>query len=140
MAICSPVEWGDSNHMQQIVDSPIVRWALALAWTGMIMVLMLTPSDKAVVEETSNSFGGTDLTDTVGHVILFGVLALLWWAALACRGDARAALWRGVGWAAALGVALEIAQHWVPERGVSVLDLVANVGGAVSIWIGLRNR
>jgi hypothetical protein len=70
MAVYSSVEWGDCNHMQRVVDSPVVRWAAALAWMGLILVLMLTPSDRAVVEETSSTFGGTDLTDAIGHVIV----------------------------------------------------------------------
>lgn len=115
--------------MKYVLDQPVLRWGIALAWTGLILILMLTPSDKPVVEDTSATFGGTDYTDAIGHVVLFGTLALLWWAALACHKPIPTAFYRALGLSLLLGISLEIAQNWVPERGTSLLDLFANASG-----------
>ncbi len=124
--------------MRRFANSPVVRWAATLAWIGLILVLMLTPSDRAVVDNTSDAFGGTDLTDAIGHGILYGVLAILWWAALACYGEVHKTFWLAMALVAVLGVTLEIAQYWVPERGPSLLDFVANLVGIAGVMIGYQ--
>lgn len=102
-----------------------------MAWTILIGVLMLLPSDTQVVDRTSGTFGGTDLTDAVGHVVLFGILTALWYAALLAR---PAALIRAAALALGLGIVLETAQSVVPGRGFSLLDFGANVlGPALSV-------
>lgn len=124
--------------MKHRINDPVLRWSIALIWTGLILLLMLTPSDQPVVEDTSATFGGTDFTDAVGHVVLFGALALFWWAALTYSREYSTAHNLGLGLALLLGIALEIAQHWIPERGTSLLDLGANIGGVFGLALIYR--
>ena len=107
----------------------LLRWALALGWTALVCLLMLLPGEDSVAEDTSGFFGGTDLTDAAGHVLLFGALAILWYAALTCSLAPSAAFWRALGLAAVLGVLLETGQSLVPDRGMSLLDFSANALG-----------
>ena len=125
--------------MKHLLDQPVLRWGIAVAWTGLILMFMLTPSDKPVVEDTSATFGGTDVTDAIGHVILFGTLALFWWAALACHWSISNALYIALVISLCLGVFTEIAQNWIPERGTSLLDLVANACGVGCFALAYRS-
>jgi VanZ family protein len=109
----------------------LVRWSAALLWTALVCALMLLPGRGTVVEDTSRAAGGTDLTDAIGHVILFGILAGLWWGALAPRRGWSAALRIALGVALVLGLLAEAGQSLMPDRGVSLLDFLANELGAV---------
>ncbi len=115
--------------VRALVSHPLPRWALALAWTALVCLLMLLPGEDSVAEDTSGFFGGTDLTDAAGHVLLFGGLTLFWYAALVCHGTPAEALRLALSLAGGLGVLLEAGQSLVPERGVSLLDFSANALG-----------
>ncbi len=124
--------------IRRLLDQPVLRWGIALAWTGLILILMLTPSDRPVVEDTSATFGGTDYTDAVGHLVLFGTLAVLWWAALACHRPISTAFYLALSLSLLIGISTEIAQNWVPERGTSLLDLIANTSGIAAFALAYR--
>ena len=76
--------------------------------------------------------------DKLGHAALFFVQAwLLHRALLAQRGAGRWALPVVLAAAVAWGAITELAQRWVPGRDADVLDLVADVAGALG-WGGLE--
>lgn len=109
-----------------------VRWALTLAWSALTALLMLSPSgDGTTVSGVSGLFGGSDTTDAIGHVIIHAVLAGLWcWTLHRYRPLAwvrRRVLIAGMAWC----LAAELSQALVPARGVSLIDLAANVLGVV---------
>lgn len=118
------------TYVLRAINHRGVAWLAALAWTVLVCFLMLTPADDNVVEDTSSAFGGTDLTDAVGHVILFAALAGVWFNALRLRWPPRRAWWITRVGGLALATALELAQTRVPDRGASWLDLGAN-------WLGI---
>jgi len=118
----------------------VLRWAAALIWTGLVLFLMLSPGKDSTADALSRSFGGTDLTDSLGHVVLYGVLTILWDGALqAERPDGhRLALMVGL----ALGLLGECLQVFVPYRGVALLDFAANLtgvflGSGLARWLPL---
>ncbi len=115
--------------LRALVSHPLPRWALAVTWTALACLLMLLPGEDSVAEDTSGFFGGTDLTDAAGHVLLFGGLTLFWYVALVCHSAPAEALRLALGLAGGLGVLLEAGQSLVPERGVSLLDFSANALG-----------
>jgi hypothetical protein len=121
-----------------LAHHPLPRWALALGWTALVCLLMLLPGEDSVAEDTSGFFGGTDLTDAAGHVLLFGALTLFWYAALVCHVGPSVAFWRAALVGAALGLLLETGQSLVPERGVSLLDFSANALGVSGAVLALR--
>lgn len=119
-------------------DRPVLRVGGALVWTLIVLALTLLPGDTAVVDNTSRAFGGTDVTDAVGHVVLAGVLTLLYYAvAVLCR-EPRRALYIAAATALALTTGTEFAQLFVPHRGASLLDLSANWLGVCSLFLWLR--
>ena len=126
-----------------IVRHPLLRVAAALGWTALACLLMLLPGKGTVAEDTSNFFGGTDSTDALGHVLLFGGLTVLWYAALGCWLAPAPALRVALVLGAAFGLLLEVGQGFVPERGISLLDFTANalgvlVGAALVIVLSRR--
>jgi MFS superfamily sulfate permease-like transporter len=113
----------------------MVRWGFTLTWTTIILVLTLTPSGSGTtVSSVSGLFGGTETTDAIGHVILNVIWVLLWcWTInlyIAASQMIRIVLGCGIVW----GIGAELAQHFVPHRGVSLIDLSANLLG---LGIGL---
>ncbi|GAB4418115.1 MAG: hypothetical protein Kow00106_14050 [Anaerolineae bacterium] len=121
-----------------LAHHPLPRWALVLAWTTLVCLLMLLPGEDSVAEDTSGFFGGTDLTDAAGHVLLFGALTVLWYAALVCHVGPPVAFGRAALVGAALGLLLETGQSLVPERGMSLLDFSANALGVLGAALALR--
>ena len=105
---------------------PLVRWAAALAWAGLLVALMLLPADAV---RALYPFRGSELTDAAGHVVLLGVLVALWWWALVVRLASWRALAVAGGIGLALGVVTEVGQLLLPARGASPLDLAANLLG-----------
>lgn len=124
--------------LRHLTGHPLPRWALALAWTTLVCLLMLLPGEDSVAEDTSGFFGGTDLTDAAGHVLLFGALTVFWYAALVCQVRPSVAFWGAVLVGAGLGLLLETGQSLVPERGLSLLDFSANVLGVSGAVLALR--
>lgn len=105
----------------------MLRWTLAMVWTMLVLFLMLSPGDSTQVNGPSQSAGGSEVTDALGHVVLFAILTGCWlWATFPTyqAGSVSIAI-------VALGVLLELTQHFVPERGISLLDLSANATGVV---------
>ncbi len=115
----------DSLHRYKLVLS----WLIALAWTGLVCILMLLPGKNSVAADTSHFFGGTNLTDSIGHVLMYGILVGLWQIALAQQMPAVRALWWAAAFAVALGIMTEFGQEFVPNRGSSVFDVMADVLG-----------
>lgn len=89
------------------------------------------PGDNALVSDTSHAFGGTALTDAIGHVILFGVWTGLVYRLCSFYLLSTRAFYTSLGTILILGTCIELAQYLVPERGVAVLDLSANWLGAL---------
>ncbi len=122
-----------------------LRWTLALSWTAFCLLLMLLPDEGTIVNALSLAAGGGDLTDALGHVFLFGVLTLLWYAALLGRESKTPAmrqrdLWVAVGVGWLVSTASEVGQAFVPGRGMALLDLVANIFGPAVVLLWLRRR
>jgi VanZ family protein len=104
---------------------------MALLWASLVFYLLLMPGDNAIVSDTSHAFGGTALTDAIGHVILFGVLTGLVYRVFAFYLSPTKAFYATLGTILVLGTCIELAQYLVPERGVAMLDLSANWLGAL---------
>lgn len=124
--------------LQRAARHPLPRWTATLAWTLLVCLLMLLPGEDSIAEDTSGFFGGTDMTDAFGHVLLFGILTALWYAVLVCYLAPAPALRGALVVGAACGLLLELGQGIVPQRGPSLLDLTANVVGALASFAVLR--
>jgi VanZ family protein len=110
----------------------VVRWIITLTWTAITMKLMFSLSgDGTTVSRVSRLFGGTDITDVVGHVVINAILALLWCWTISLyttiAKTTRIVLISGIIWC----FGAELTQFFIPERGTSLIDVVANVIGVI---------
>lgn len=111
-----------------------VRWRVymyglpAMAWGAILMVTAL-----------SRSLGPIDDIDIVSHqdkivhFLEYFILAFLTFFALV-RGTRRDRRWQfhtTIGVVIAYGIALELLQILVPERDMSMFDIMANIAGAI---------
>jgi hypothetical protein len=104
-----------------ILRQPIVRILAAAGWSGLVLVLTLTPGDSTLVEETSIALGGKDYTDANGHIVLFCILVVLCFWALNLRFAPRRALAISVGLGLLIGTGTEwprLLFHIAARRGL----------------------
>jgi VanZ family protein len=114
-----------------------LRWLATTAWTGLTLYLLLSPSgDSTVVGRLSGLTGGGDLAETSAHLILFGVLAVLWNLSLVDLVSVRSAMYIAGLIALLLGAGTELGQREIQTRGASILDVVTDGVGA-SVALGL---
>lgn len=126
--------------MRRLTHNRLIAWLAVGLWLALVVFLMLSPGEDSVAEDLSGAFGASELTDALGHVFLFGVLAALQVHALRLHLPAERALTLGTAIALAIGSVLEPAQLLVYERGAALLDLAANWTGALVVAAGLRWR
>ncbi len=103
--------------------------------------LLLSPGNKGgIVSRISHLFGGAETTDAIGHLIINTILAFLWcWTIRLYASTAtttRVILIGGIVWC----FVAELTQHFVPERGTSLLDLGANILGVLIGLVAYRVR
>ena len=114
-----------------------LRWLLTAGWTALTLYLMLSPGGKStIIERLSGLAGGTDLAEASGHLVLFGILAVLWYASLTELVSVRWAMFLASLVALLLGVGTELGQSVTEGRGASLFDLVTD-GVGISIALGL---
>jgi len=131
------------NGLSAYIQGAAVRWALTLVWTAIAAVLMVSPGNNgSTVDDVSNLFGGTELTDAIGHVIITAILAVFWcWTInlyTISTKTTRSILIGGIVWS----FGAELSQYFVPERGTSLLDLAANILGVligIAAWRQLHS-
>lgn len=99
-------------------------------------MFVLLPSDTALVYRVSKFFGGTERTDAVGHVILFGLFTLSLYWMFNYHLSRQYACYAAVGCGLLIGTAFELLQNVIPARGASALDLYANWVGTLAALAG----
>jgi VanZ family protein len=103
---------------------------IALAWTGMVVALLLKPNGAPASGPPIFSFrlASNDLWELPGHAIFFGVMAYLWLQVFAQSHSRQTAFLVAAGLAALIGVATEAVQY-VVGRDALLLDLMADLAG-----------
>ncbi len=109
-----------------------IRLIMAVLWTAFIVYALLsepshTPRFPWLIKPG---------VDKLIHAVLFGIESFLVLLAFAGK-QAKPAIWINIIWCFLLGAGLELAQHlWINGRSGEVLDLIADVLGAVvAAWV-----
>ncbi|MGI8929397.1 MAG: VanZ family protein [Candidatus Limnocylindrales bacterium] len=115
-----------TRHARRGFGRSVAAWGPAIAWAALIFVLSAQPNLRFAPDE------GLDfVVRKLGHMAVFGILALLLWRALA----ATTALRRPWAWALALAVLYaitdELHQAGVVGREASVADVGIDAAGAL---------
>lgn len=124
--------------MQQFTKLPSVRLAVALGVTALIVVFMLMPGDDSAAGRLSDLFGGTDITDALGHIGAYLIATAAWYGYFELSRPPREALSRAAILTLIVGAVVETAQSLVPDRGTQLLDYGANMLG-VALFVLAHN-
>lgn len=132
------MRYGVSMISADLPQSAALRWACALGWTVILLVVLLQSSSQPVIGPPAppgDPSLARELVLTLGHVVGFAGLTVLWWWALSWRLRLRSALLLAVLVALSIGIFSELAQAAVPDRAASWFDLVVNIGVTlVTAW------
>ena len=111
------------------------RRLVALAWTLLLCFILLQPGRDPLIGPAAaadhDAFALFLLH--LAHLLSFALMTWLWWRAL---NTIRPALLISL----ACGLLTEVGQTFVPDRGLSALDLALNGGGALAVALWLRRR
>jgi VanZ family protein len=120
----------------------ILRWTLAPLVTILLVVLLLQPDQQPIIN-TGIPPGppslARDLFFITGHILWFALLVVLWRWMLTMRFHSSSALLLAILIALVVGTSTEFAQKFVPGRGATVVDLLANFVGIGFAVIGVRH-
>jgi len=126
-------------------NHPAIFWLIAISWTLLVIIVLLKPGDGVMNHELSLSsflasffsllISRRELSEAIGHVILFGVLTILWLRVLMMYFPRSRAIFLAICIAIVLALATEIGQYFV-NRGSLLFDLLANILGVVIAFIG----
>lgn len=125
-----PADSRSINRARRVINLIRLFRAGVVLVTAAVLYLMAAPSDAPGIADLSRLFGGSEITDAIGHVVLFSMLTFVWYFALLYRWNRRTAFRAAVAVVWLLGTGAELSQHIVPHRGFSLLDLLAN-------WLGI---
>ncbi|MBI5930504.1 MAG: VanZ family protein [Chloroflexi bacterium] len=128
------------NHIQPLIhrlQRQPIRWCIPLVWTSTILYLTLSTGNNKNVSWVSKLAGGTEITDALGHFVMFTVLVVLWHWAGSAYYPAMLVLKVVAPLCFIFGMSVEASQHWIEGRGMSWLDFLANGGGVLlgARWI-----
>jgi len=115
--------------------SHFLAWFLCFSWLGLLGILLLS-SGTGIISQISGLFGGSEVTDAIGHVVMMTVNFLLIYGVFSRYTAAKQAQTIATVLVIVLGLGLELGQLWIPFRGVSLIDILAVfIGVGIAIFI-----
>lgn len=113
----------------KILTHPLIRYSLTIAFTLLCTVVLVQSSSQPIIGAPAPP-GHPDLKReielTLGHIIGFSLLVILWSWAFVAHLPLKRALFVAVGFALIYGLITEFAQSFVPDRQVSLYDIAVN--------------
>ena len=130
--------------VKKALNSPIFPWLLVIFWAGLIFLVSSSSDPYAFLPEevfkwiSKSLFQGIQLTKVVGllgHIVQFGILAVLLVRALAWPGALSPKhVWLSIPLSALYGLTDEIHQLFVPGRAFQWVDVLVD---GLGILLGL---
>lgn len=122
-------------YWQKLQTMPYIPKLLSwFGWTLLLCFLLLSPSD-GTVHNLSSLFGGTEVTDAIGHIILIGVECILTYLVMLRYLPLVLAQKLALICTLAFGIFLELAQLFIPSRGASLIDIMAAFIGVGCVYV-----
>ena len=123
----------------QYLQNPLIRWFITLAYTSLLLLLLVQSSGDPVVGPAAppgDPSPPREVLLTLGHIIGFSILTALWWWSCAKSMTFNRALIIAVVVALIIGLLTELAQSNVPDRNTSVFDMVVNaLSTLITAWL-----
>ena len=122
------------NHVEDILNLGPVRWTLAIGWTLLLNLFLLQPEAEPLIDlglPRGPSTIQRELFFSALHLLAFALTCFIWYGALRCAFNPRKSIFAAVLVAIALGLATEALQTLTLDRHASLIDLIANICGAL---------
>lgn len=122
------------NHIERILNLPALRWKLAIGWSLLLTLFLLQPEAEPLIDlglPRGPSTIQRELFFSTLHLLAFALTCFIWFWALRCAFNPRKSLFAALLVAIALGFATEALQSLTLDRHASLIDLIANICGAL---------
>lgn len=130
------------QHLQRWGVPRPVRWLAAVAWLLFLALLLVRTEEQTAaithIQPAPPSLE-REIFFTLSHVGGFFILAGLWWWALRphFKKPERVFIWMSI-ITLVFGAVTEYAQNFVPTRGATWVDFLANVAGVLLFIVLVR--
>ena len=122
------------NQAVLFIQHSAIRWLLAILWSLLLTLFLLQPEADPLIDlglPRGDSTIQRELFFSALHLLAFALTCLVWFRALRGRFNPRSSLMAAVVIAIALGIVTEALQSLTLDRHASLIDLIANIGGAL---------
>ena len=122
------------NPVWQFLERKPIRWTLAPGWSLLLTLFLLQPEADPIIDlglPKGDSTLWRELFFSGLHMLAFALTCALWFWRLRSYRDPSQGLLAAVIIAIGLGVATEAMQTMTLDRHASLIDLLANIGGAL---------
>lgn len=129
--------------MKTLPIHPFLRGLIALAYTAFMTLVLLQSSGQPVVGPPAPPGPPTlerEILLTVGHLVAFSLLTVLWTWTFYPRLSLKRALLLAVLIGFGLGFVTEIAQTLVPDRSASGFDMLVNAVSVLAVALFFYRR
>ncbi len=122
------------NQAIQFMQLSPVRWLLAILWSLLLTLFLLQPEADPLIDlglPRGDSTVQRELFFSALHLLAFALTCMMWFWALRGALNPRSSLMAAIFIAIALGIVTEALQTLTLDRHASLIDLIANIGGAL---------
>lgn len=122
------------NQAVHFIQHSAIRWLLAILWSLLLTLFLLQPEADPLIDlglPRGDSSIQREIFFSALHLLAFALTCLVWFWALRGRFNPRSSLMAAVFIAIALGIVTEALQSLTLDRHASLIDLIANIGGAL---------
>ena len=122
------------NQAAQFIQHSALRWLLAILWSLLLTLFLLQPEADPLIDlglPRGDSTVQRELFFSALHLLAFALTCMMWFWALRGAFNPPISLFAAFFIAIALGIATEALQSLTLDRHASLIDLIANIGGAL---------
>ncbi len=122
------------HRLAAVTQYSPIRLSVAIAWSLLLTLLLLQGEADPVIDlgiPRGENTLARELIFSLVHLLAFGATCVLWFWALPHPWILRKRLFAAGLISIALGIATEFMQTYTLDRHASLIDLAANIGGAL---------
>ncbi len=122
------------NQAAQFIQHSALRWLLAILWSLLLTLFLLQPEADPLIDlglPRGDSTVQRELFFSALHLLAFALTCMMWFWALLGAFNPPISLFAAIFIAIALGIVTEALQSLTLDRHASLIDLSANIGGAL---------
>jgi len=122
------------RYLEHALNQGPARWMLAVGWTLLLTLFLLQPEAEPLIDlglPRGESTIQRELFFSALHLLAFALTCFIWFWTIHRARHPRRSLLAAVLIAIALGIVTEALQSLTLDRHASLIDLIANIAGAL---------